>query len=331
MVRGFRHRALRRFARDNVNEVLLHWLGREHHATQVLLRTHKPRTPAPAAWEQFRRGNVVGIGFGAKESGGKLTGELAVRIYVRKKHARGKLSARDCAPKTVGGMATDIVALGMPVFHARPVEYGAGIGHANGGGGTLTCVVTRPGDSARYILSASHVFSPGGTARQGDEIVEPSRPDPTATRIAALTEFVQLAADGSPNSVDAAIARLDHDADVLPTISIIGKPRSDPLSPVPFQSLRKFGAETFHTVGVVCDIAAQKTLIAAGGSYVFSDIIVVKGAGEPFSAGGDSGALAVDAMTNRPVGLVIGGGEDDLSFLTPIALVLRKLQVEILT
>lgn len=47
MDRGLSHKALRQFAHDSTNEVLLHWLGREHCVTQVLLRTRKPRTPAP--------------------------------------------------------------------------------------------------------------------------------------------------------------------------------------------------------------------------------------------------------------------------------------------
>jgi hypothetical protein len=336
MVRGLSHKALRRFAHDSVNEVLLHWLGRGHCATRVLLRTRKPRTPAPAEWKQFCRGNVVGIGFGAKESAGKLTGDLAARVYVRQKRARNKLSAGDCVPKAISGMATDVVAVGTPTLHTRPVEYGAGISHARGLLGSLGCVVTKPGDDARYILSACHVLAPDGVAQAGDEIVEPAMKvtgadpaNPLAKRIGVLSEFEPLLSGGRANQFDAAIAKLDRNEDVSATIPLIGAPLA-PMTALPFQSVRKYGAGMGPSVGVVMSTSSSITLHLNLTDYLFEDVIEVAGAETLFSVGGDSGALAVDALSRRAVCIVIGGF-GSRTLLSPIKRVLDRFGVGLFT
>lgn len=338
MARELSYKALRRFAHDSTNEVLLNWLGREHCAAQVLLRTRRPRVPEPADWKKFCRGNVIGIGFGAKESAGKLTGELAVRIYVRTKRARSKLPAGDCVPEIINGTATDVVAVGTPAFHARPVEYGSGISHVNGLLGTLGCVVTRPGDGARYILSACHVLAPDGVAQRGDEIVEPQMrisqgdpPNSNAKRIGVLTDFEPLLSNGAANRIDAAIAKLDSNSDVLPKIPLLdGAPEAPVMSPVLHQSVFKFGAGSARSFGVVMSISARFTMQANLKSYAFDDVIEVAGAERAFSTGGDSGGLVVDAVSRRPIGLIIGGA-GTRTFLSPIQRALDRFGANLLT
>jgi hypothetical protein len=337
MDRGFSRKKLQHFANASINEVLLHWFGRDHYASQVLLRTRKRRAPAPSDWKKFCGGNVVGIGFGAKESAGKPTGDLAVRIYVRKKHARSKLSASQCVPAVINGMPTDIVRLGTPAFHARPVMYGAGISHVDASLGTLGCVVTRPGTEERYILSACHVLVPDGVAHPGGQIVEPAMrnrqgdpPNPHALPIATLADFEPLIDNGAPNRMDAAIARLDSNDDVLAKIPLLdGAPTGPPAAAVPFQSVFKYGAATGRSLGVVMSASASITLNVESGARLFEDVIEVAGADGLFSKGGDSGALVVDPLSKRAIGLVIGG-DGRHSFLTPLARVLNRFNVELL-
>ena len=52
-------------------------------------------------------------------------------------------------------------------------------------------------------------------------------------------------------------------------------------------------------------------------------------AGGPFSAGGDSGSLIVDAVTGQPVALLFAGGLGQ-TFANPIDPILARFKVEIL-
>jgi hypothetical protein len=315
----------RRVARRNKTEVLLHMLAERGRARQ---RSRSSPKAAGPHWSHLQQAKVVGIGYGVKETEGGFTGELAVRLYVKRKIARSKLSPRDRVPPVVNGIVTDVIPVGRLTFHARPVPFGVAISHAHGKAGSLGCVVSRPGDDARYLLSACHVLAPLGNAQVGDEILEPEAGRPEALRIATLTEFEQLKSEAEPNRFDAAIARLDQNADVSARIAIIGELRTPVMSSVPFQSVRKYGAATHHTLGVVTDPLADVPFTMDGDEYPFEDVIEVLGAGGPFSAGGDSGALVVDALTNRPIGLIIGGARGR-TYVSPLTRVLEHFNVQL--
>ena len=318
----------RRVARRSKREVLERLLGGDC-AGHPLALSHGLHATTKSEWRRFRRGNLVGIGFGAKETEGSFTGDLAVRVYVKRKLPRSKLSAGERLPAVVNGTVTDIIAIGTPRFHARPVKLGAGISHVDSGPGSLGCIVTKQGDDGWYLLSACHVLAPAGLANIGDAILEPSRGQTAAAPIANLADFEALKADGTSNMFDAAIARLIRKEDVSITIPKIGIPQVSVMEPALYQSVRKFGARTLHTVGVVTDPMFDTVITRAGKSYLFDDIVAVTGAGGPFSEGGDSGALVVDATSTRPVGLVIGGGAEDITFLSPIGPVLERFNVQL--
>jgi hypothetical protein len=274
--------------------------------------------------KRIYHGNLIGLGFGAKETEGALTGDLAVRIYVKRKLPKSELPHGICVPTAVNGITTDVVAVGALRFHARPVAFGAGISHAQGKPGSLGCVVTTT-DGTWYALSACHVLAPAGIAEIGDEIVEPAAPQAGAARIATLADFEALKPDDevSINRFDAAIARLDRKADVLNRIPAIGSVRTATMDPVLYESVRKFGAGTLHTLGIVTDVFADVSFAMGGENYRFDDVLEVTGCGSRFSEGGDSGALVVDALTNSPIGLVIGGARDR-TYVSPIARVLNR-------
>jgi hypothetical protein len=187
--------------------------------------------------------------------------------------------------------------------------------------------VTKPGDVAWYLLSACHVLALAGDATLGDVIVEPAKSDGNTALLATLTDFEALKEDGIPNLFDAAIARLERRTDVLVGNQPIGI-RANPMDAVRFQSVRKYGAGSGETLGVVSAIRSRVTLELGSGSYLFKDVIKVLGAGGAFSQGGDSGALVVDALTNRPIGLIIGG-DDTGTYLSPIKPVLKHFGVRL--
>ena len=299
-----------------------------------LARLHTPfflKTSHRCASDVRRRleeANIVGVGFGLKESEGTFTGTLAVRIYVRRKVALSRLGRAVRVPKEVAGHPTDVIAVSRLRWQARPISAGAGISAQFGKRGSAGCVVVQAGDATRHVLSAAHVLAYAANAASGDIIVEPPRDEPGSTRLGTLVDFEPLLDDGTDNLMDAALARLDAPGDVLPAPLHIGALDPAPVEPVLYASVRKFGAATGHTLGVVSDAQADVTM---NGSVRYKDLFEIKGCEVPFSKGGDSGALVVDALTNRPMGLIVGGNGEFRTYATPISRVLARFHATIVT
>jgi hypothetical protein len=53
--------------------------------------------------------NVLGVGYGPKNVGGRQTDWLALRVFVREKRPPGELGPDDVAPPAFGGLPTDVV------------------------------------------------------------------------------------------------------------------------------------------------------------------------------------------------------------------------------
>ena len=280
-----------------------------------------------SARDRFRDINVVGIGYGAKETAGRATGVTAVRVYVSRKTPRAELARRQRVPPTIEGCPTDVIRVGRFRLHARPAFVGTAASHLTGKAGALGCYVTRANEPGLHVLSASHVFAPTGAAIQ-DVIVEPPAGQVGVSPLATLVDFEPLVPNGVPNAFDAAIARLDLADDGALVIPEIGPQLDRASDAVLYQSVRKFGPSTFHTVGVVMDAAADAEFSFGGKSYAFENVIQVTGSGGPFSIGGDSGALVVDALTRRPLGLVIGGA-GDRTFVSPLPPILTRFRARL--
>lgn len=96
-----------------------------------------------------------------------------------------------------------------------------------------------------------------------------------------------------------------------------------------YQSVRKHGRTTRHTIGIIMDLAADIRVRFDTNFASFEDQIAAIGAGGQFGSGGDSGSLVVDAVTRRPVALLFAGGLDT-TFANPITPVLDRFDVEIM-
>ena len=168
----------------------------------------------------LHRANVVGVGVGYKHAAGASTGELAVMVSVIEKQPLAALAAADRVPRTIGGVATDVVETGdlvaratllapspqrlhavrqAPTDRLRPARPGISIGHHQVTAGTLGCLVHRGGEL--YILSNNHVLANSNEARVGDAIWQPGRADGGGPEdvIGMLAEFVPIAFDGEPD------------------------------------------------------------------------------------------------------------------------------------
>ncbi len=303
--------------------------------------------PAPLTKVASANSNILGVGYGAKITAGAALGELAVRVYVRAKmperlvRQTGPLvPATVINPATGVELPTDVIPVGdITAFWSRPVSCGVSVGHINITAGTLGCLVEkvpREPEPNQFVLSNNHVLAdsssatPGTRPPQGDPVLEPGPLDGGTTHppIAELTDWQPINFAGV-NIMDAAIAKVLVGGQVLPDILVIGRVAPTTSLPKLYQSVRKHGRATLHTVGVITDLSARikvryGTLVAT-----FDNQLGIVGAGGNFSSGGDSGSLVVDGVSKEPVALLFAGGAT-MTFANPIGPVLSHFNIRIL-
>ncbi len=277
---------------------------------------------------------VQGLGIGQKITAGTETGELALRVYVEEKLAKGRCEAP--VPPTValpdlGEVHTDVVEIG-PVRaesfreRVRPVLPGCSVGHPDITAGTLGAVVTYKGKPG-HILSNSHVLAASGSATVGDAILQPARDDGGVLpkdRIGSLTAFVPFvfSDEGFPNRVDAAVASVRKTAGPDPAIRLVGHPPVGVTTQVRRgMRVHKVGRTTDHTYGVVQDVNLRIALNYPGGRVGFRDQVLCS----RYTDGGDSGSLVLTS-SDRAVGLHFAGSPSS-SLFNRIAHVLADLDV----
>lgn len=275
--------------------------------------------------------NVQAVGVGYKISGGKRTGELAVKIYVARKFAKDEIRDGDRLPEAIDGIVTDVEESGLffrqsavappappllapidPKVRLRPAQPGCSIGFADPDGrfvmaGTFGALVKKNG--RQYILSNNHVLADENRLKPGAAIYQPGLldgGDPALDQIASLSEFVPLSVGGA-NTVDCAIAEVTDPKLVSDDILAIGTP--DGFGPATSaMTVEKFGRTTSYTAGHVSSIDADVKIRYDIGTLVFTNQLLIEGLdGAPFSAAGDSGSLIVERGTHLAVGLLFAG------------------------
>lgn len=289
-------------------------------------------------------GNVVGVGIAEKLIGGSPSGQLGVTVFVKEKVSARRVSGEALVPETIGGVVTDVEAIGeiraqMFTARLRPAPGGVSIGHCGVvHAGTLGCLVTRGGQL--FVLSNNHVMGLTNASPLGAKIPQPGRLDGGKCPqdvIASLTQFIPISFNQQVcNSVDAAIA---HTAPNLVDRRILrtGGARVPLTAPVLAPSFGldviKSGRTTETTVGKI-DALNVTVLVNYGNAGVakFCGQFRVKGVGSsiPFSKAGDSGSLVTKRATNQPVGLLFAGNAtNNVTFCNPIREVLNAFGAQI--
>ena len=243
-------------------------------------------------------------------------------------------------PEQFRALQTDVIEVGEITASQgrerhRPALCGVSVGHPAITAGTLGCLVKK-GEN-HYILSNNHVLANSNAATEGDRVLQPGSRDSGMSpddEIATLQDYQRIDFTGGPNHIDAAIALVGdcNQTIVLPEIMEIGIPQTAPRDATFDQTVRKHGRTTGHTVGVVVDISADvRVNFRNRRSAQFEDQIVVKSNdSNPFSRGGDSGSLIVNAGTCEPVGLLFAKSKHSgLTWANPIRLVLQHYGVTI--
>ncbi|MCA9732088.1 hypothetical protein KC799_08155 [candidate division KSB1 bacterium] len=245
---------------------------------------------------------------------------IPTRVYVT-----GKIRALKGKPGGGGGGGgTDHKAIQTP-----PIELGTSGGWgddlANGYccGGTLGSLIQSGGK--QYILSNYHVFESdivnggnGTTATTGDAIIQPGLIDIGCNVNNSQTVATLVKSSSLPGSnVDAAIAEVapgmvKSDGSILE----IGTLSSSTVAAAIGQKVKKSGRTTGLTRSSIDGLNATVSVTydneCAGGTAftkTFTGQIVIKNRGSKFLAGGDSGSLMVEDVSNNPhaVGLLFAG------------------------
>lgn len=188
-----------------------------------------------------------------------------------------------------------------------------------------------------YALSNNHVYALEGVGVLNDRILQPGRVDMTDQAcgsqeeidnsvIGNLAAFVPIEfSRRASNEVDAALALTTTGLVYNETpVGGYGTPESAPIAAAIDQKVQKYGRTTGLTKGMITGINAVVIINYDSGRARFVDQIVVEGTGGSFSAGGDSGSLIVEDVTNKPVALLFAGNSS-VTIGNPIDKVLSQL------
>lgn len=224
----------------------------------------------------------------------------------------------------------------------RPLRIGTSVGHKDITAGTVGCFVRKPGRAGTFVLSNNHVLGNENKGQVGDAVIQPGQFDGGADPADAIGTFagrVRFKKSGV-NLVDVAIAKLKSGVGHEPrTIRGLGKLAGlGPAFVDEGTEVAKLGRTTGLTRGRVAAFELDNVVVGFdGGNLRFDDQVEIEGAGdEPFSAGGDSGSLIVDAGTRLAVALLFAGSEQGgsndqgLTYANPIHTVLGQMKVELL-
>ncbi len=271
---------------------------------------------------------------------------LAVRIQTR---ALEKSPLVETFVKHAKGEA-DVVYIGRIVKRQtpwtqqrlRPLEIGTSIGHFKITAGTLGCFVKKRSGGTVRILSNNHVLANENAAKKGDAIIQPGRYDggiKGKDTAGTLDTFVRLRTNQA-NFVDCALAALKIGIEFDGT-AIQGLGQLAGLGPAVVDldaPVEKVGRTTEHTRGRVTAFELDNVVVGYDfGNLRFDNQIEIEGADEgPFSQGGDSGSLILDA-DHRGVALLFAGGDEGglngkgLTFANPLHTVLDELSVDLVS
>jgi len=284
--------------------------------------------------ELLSKSNVTGVGVGYKIINGKITDQVCVRVYVKKKLPKEALDPGDMIPKTIDDVLLDVIEADF-VIHldpTRPEDHqlpfnvllgGISVGnYTSRGSGTLGGSVFDNILGEDMILSNWHVLCGSSACIPGEVIIQPGRVAGGTGELADVVgRFHRFALT---DEVDAAIARLTGDRFLLKKIFGLGA-FSEIAAPRLGMRVRKSGRTTALTSGMINDESATVTVAYPDGNREFRNQIVIE-SGSSVSERGDSGSIWLDD-SNRAVGLSFAG--EGRAIANPMNAVLAALNINL--
>lgn len=257
--------------------------------------------------------NVAGVATGSKFKGGKDTKEPSVVVYVRKKIL--ELASNDTIPKSIDGIATDVVELDLTTMESPPAERrkrvsplsgGCSIGNANySSGGTLGALLRMKDKPERVLaITCYHVLCPTGNNTLGQSILQPSKDDggDSSSKIGTLCGYSLR--DGMD------VAFTDVTLAQQSVNKIYNGPQIAGLGRNGYGEVRKYGKTTDQTTGQIVKYDLTYRIEYKFGQIIeHTDLLLIKSSdNSPFVRGGDSGAFLLNSR-NEAIGIMIGGDE----------------------
>ncbi len=306
---------------------------------------------------------VQGVDIDRKISGGKLTDQLSIVVYVAEKKDPSALSEEELIPAEIDGVPVDVqeevielqsvlvpqeqVQSGIDTGKYTPLRGGISMGPCRSifmeppdvpspgnylTSGTLGALVRDRSTGARMALTNFHVACVDDTWSAGDAMAQPSRPDGGSCpgdRYGTLTRATLS------EHVDGAVITLDEGVDRECRIEEIGDVKGTVAAQVG-TAVRKRGRTTQLTYGEVASTDASVTVNFGDGigtKTLKNQIRVTPDTSQNprFSNSGDSGSVVVDSE-NRVLGLLWAGATNgSATYLNPINKVLNELDIELCT
>jgi hypothetical protein len=226
---------------------------------------------------------------------------------------------------------------------SNTLKIGCSVSHVQTPCGTLGCFVRKradPDDGPVHLLSCSHVLSELGTAKLGDEIIQPALADcgPAGHRVVAnLSDTSRPDASRVDNVVDAASGSLErvlqHDAVSLwPNQRLKDMVKIDPS--MLGEPVFKIGRTSDRTTGRISSIDVANLKMNFGGTpLIFWKQMEITGDTGRFSLYGDSGSLVV-SDTLSALGLLMGGSYNyttgrSFTYANPLSEVMDTLDLKL--
>ncbi len=236
---------------------------------------------------------VFKVDIGYRWTDGKMTGELALRVHVRRKKPESELSYDEIIPESLDGYPVDVIESKIELHRTGrydPLLGGIEIRNVNlSSTGTLGAVVYDVYSRRPMALSNHHVLvgSRRGMAT-GDQANQPGTAgDEDSIGTVARSSLVY----------DAAVINLNGKRKV--SISVIDFPGGikGVTEPVPGMIVTKSGRTTGTTRGMIEGVSEKE----------FTVVPVPGHMGDEISSCGDSGSVWLEEISHAAVGLHYGG------------------------
>lgn len=231
----------------------------------------------------------------------------------------------------------------------RPLRIGASISNfPDPGPGTISCFVRDRNNGDIMLMTNLHVAqnsmpAGGGFVRTNNQLDPADFPGATTHIIQKsgmaggnlnyiVARFTRGFLRGAPVGLDCATCKLEPGSTYGNQTPEGTALINNPIAPVVGMLVWKRGCASGIQCGQITQInhAAQSAFNPKyGGAIQMQGQIEVTGNTNHFQIPGDSGSLLIDQATNRPVGLLHGGGAQ-MGLATPITDVLNALNVDII-
>lgn len=314
----------------------------------------------------LERENVVGVGVGYKVHRGKQTDELCLVVLVSKKLPIEAVDPKALVPKSIDGVNTDVVEVGVIRTHQgrtdrwRPIPAGVSVGHFKITAGTFGCMVRDQASNARLMLSNNHVLANSNNAQLGDPVLQPGPADGGQVDndiVARLERFAPISFSEEPPSCQIAsgvaglinqVARLlgsqhrlipiRQDPQAMNQVdAAVAKPVEGVELSDEILDIGVIGGVTPTKLGMRVRKSGRSTGFTTGTITVMDATVDVNYGDRmarfdsqlistSMSAPGDSGSLLVAEDSLLAVGLLYAGS-DQVTIYNPIQIVLDRLKV----